>query len=309
MFPVAQGVPNYSPTGTSKFIPEIWSGKLVVKFYDACVLADISNTDYEGEIKKHGDTVNIRTIPNMTIRPYKKGQILQTERPESPALALLIDKGQYFAIVIDNVDKYQSDIPLMDRWAEDASEQMKIVIDTEVLGNIYVDVHASNKGLTAGRKSSSFNLGATGSPVTLTKVNIVDYLVDMGTVLDEQNIPEQGRFVILPAWAIGMLKKSDIRDASLTGDTISPMRNGKIGMVDRFTVYLSNNLSTASDGGSTCYNIIFGHKLATTFAAQMTEMDTLKVESTFGQLVRGLKVYGYKVVKPEALGHFYAKKG
>lgn len=312
MFPVATGMPNYSPTGTSKFIPEIWSGKLVVKFYDACVLADISNTDYEGEIKAHGDTVIIRTIPNMTIRPYKKGQVLKTERPESPAISLLIDKGQYFGIVIDNVDKYQSDIPLLDKWADDASEQMKIVIDTDVLGNVYVDVAATNKGATAGRKSASFNLGVAGTPVALTKVNIVDNLVDMGTVLDEQNIPEQGRYVILPAWAVNLLKKSDIRDASLTGDSITPLRNGKVGMVDRFTVYLSNNLSSvvdAADGNSTCYNIIFGHKLALTFAAQMTEMDTLKVESTFGQLVRGLKVYGYKVIKPEAIGHFYAKKG
>ena len=308
MFPVATGMPNYSPTGTNRFIPEIWSGKLVVKFYDACVLADISNTDYEGEIKKHGDTVIIRTIPNMTIRTYKKGQVLQTERPESPSLSLLIDKGQYFGIVIDDVDRYQSDIPLMDKWAEDASEQMKIVVDTEVLGAVYADVAAANKGATAGRKSASFNLGATGSPVTLTKANIVDYLVDMGTVLDEQNIPEQGRYVIFPAWAVGMLKKSDIRDASLTGDGVTPLRNGKVGMVDRFMVYLSNNLSSVSDGG-TCYNMMFGHKLGLTFAAQMTEMDTLKVESTFGQLVRGLKVYGFKVVKPEALGHFYAKKG
>src|SRR3990167_4468272 len=150
MFPVATGMPNYSPTGTNRFIPEIWSGKLVVKFYDACVLADISNTDYEGDIKKHGDTVIIRTIPNMTIRTYKKGQVLQTERPESPSLSLLIDKVQYFGIVIDDVDRYQSDIPLMDKWAEDASEQMKIVVDTEVLGAVYADVAAANKGATAG---------------------------------------------------------------------------------------------------------------------------------------------------------------
>lgn len=309
MFPVAAGNPNYSVTGTSQFIPQLWSGKLIVKFYDACVLADISNTDYEGEIKQHGDEVIIRTTPDISIKDYVKGQKLEYDQPESPSVSLKIDKGKYFGFRIDVIDKYQSDIKLLDRWADDASQQMKIKIDTDVLGAIYVDAHAKNKGLTAGRKSSSYNLGATGSPVTLTKVNILDYIVDMGTVLDEQNVPETGRFLILPAWAIGMLKKSDIRDASLTGDGVSVLRNGRVGMVDRFMVYLSNNLSSVTDGSDTVFNMIFGHKSGLTFAAQMTEMEPLTAESTFGKLVRGLNVYGYKVIKSESIGHFYAKKG
>lgn len=307
--PRATGHPDYSSAGTSKFIPEIWSGKLLVKFYEATVLSEITNTDYEGEIKGHGDKVIIRTIPSISIKDYVKGQKLTYETPESPAVELLIDKGKYWAFVVDRVDKVQSDIALLDKWAGDASEQLKIAIDKDVLGNIYDDVHAANKGATAGLKSASFNLGTTGAPVALTPTNILDTIVDCGTVLDEQTVPEDGRFMVLPPWAVGMLKKSDIKDASLTGDNTSVLRNGRVGMIDRFTIYTSNLLATTTDGAYTVYNIIFGHKLATTFANQITETETLKSAEVFGDLVRGLSVYGYKVLKPEALGWLYARKG
>ena len=122
-YPVVPGRPNYS----GNFIPEIWSGKLVENFYDATVLTAISNTVYEGEIKSMGDTVNIRTTPEISVRPYTKGQILTVENPDKPKLQLLIDKGEYFSCIEDDVDKIQSDIKLMDTWSKDASERMKIV--------------------------------------------------------------------------------------------------------------------------------------------------------------------------------------
>lgn len=303
------GHPNYASSGTNKFIPEIWSGKMLVKFYDATVFADISNTDYEGEIKKYGDKVHIRTVPNITIRDYQKGMTLTNERPESASVELNIDKGKYFSFTIDKVDKYQSDLNLMSKWAEDAGEQMKIAIDADILNAMYVDAAAENKGATAGRKSASFNLGAAAASIALTSVNILDYIVDCGTVLDEQNIPENSRWMVIPAWMGGMIKKSDLKDASLTGDGQSALRNGRIGMIDRFTLYLSNNLTSVVDGANTCWNIPFGHKAALTFAAQMTEMETLKAESTFGEIVRGLNVYGYEVIKASAMGVLYARKG
>jgi len=308
-FPGVAGHPVYGSTGTNNFVPEIWSGKLLVKFYDATVFGEIANTDYEGEIKSHGDKVIIRTVPNITIRTYVKGVKLTSEQPESPSTELLIDKGEYFSFTIDDIDKHQSDLNLMGKWSEDASEQMKIKIDTNILGSVYADAHTQNKGLTAGRKSASFNLGVTGTPFAVTKLNILDAIVDAGTVLDEQNIPETGRFMVFPAWMCGLLKKSDLKDASLTGDGASVLRNGRIGMIDRFTIYLSNNVSSVVDGADTCYNTIFGHKSAITFASQLTNMETLRAESTFGNIIRGLQVYGYKTLKTESLGHLYVKKG
>lgn len=299
-YPVSAGRPNYS----GNFIPEIWSGKLIENFYDATVLAAIANTDYEGEIKNQGDTVNIRTIPNITIRDYVKGQSLVVENPDKPKLQLVIDKGEYFACVEDDIDRVQSDVKLMDMWSKDASEQMKIKIDQRVLTDILPDIAATNKGATAGAVSGAFNLGTTGAPLTVTKdgasstTSVTDLVVDMGTVLDEANCPEQNRFLIIPARMAGLIKKSELKDASLTGDSQSPLRNGRLGMIDRFTIYVSHNLKVTS---GTKYSIIAGTKMGFTFASQMTEMETIRSETTFGDIIRGLQVYGYKVVKPEAL--------
>ena len=298
-YPVAPGRPNYSGT----FIPEIWSGKLIENFYDATVLSAISNTDYEGEIRRMGDTVNIRTQPNITIREYVKGQNLVVENPDAPKLQLVIDKGEYFSCVEDDIDRVQSDVKLMDMWSKDASEQMKIKIDQRVLTDMLPGIDARNKGATAGAKSAAFNLGTTGAPLTVTKdgasttTPVVDLIVDIGTVLDEANVPESDRFLVIPARMAGLIKKSELKDASLTGDSVTPLRNGRLGMIDRFTIYVSHNLNVSS--GKT--SIIAGHKMGFTFASQMTEMETLRAQSTFGNIIRGLQVYGYQVVKPEAL--------
>jgi hypothetical protein len=292
-FPVSQGRPNYS----GNFIPEIWSGKLIENFYDATVLAAISNTNYEGEIRRMGDTVNIRTTPEITIKTYVKGQTLSVENPDKPKIQLVIDKGEYFACVEDDVDKVQSDINMMDTWSKDASERMKIKIDQRVLTDILPDISSLNKGATAGRISGNIDLGTTGSPIAITKTNVLEYIVDMGTVLDEANAPESDRFIIIPAKMAGLIKKSDLKDASLTGDSVSVLRNGRLGMIDRFTVYMSHNLSNASGK----FSLIAGHKMGFTFASQMTEMESIRAESTFGNIIRGLQVYGYKVIKPEAL--------
>lgn len=305
MLPVAAGHTQLS--GVT--IPNaLWSGKLLVKFYEATVLAAISNTEYEGEISSFGDKVIIRSTPTITIRDYSKGQNLQTQRPEPSTTELLIDKAKYWQFIVEDVDKFQSDYDYVNDWARDASEQLKIAIDTDVLGTVYADVHASNTGATAGAVSGIYDMGTSGSPVAVDKTNVVDYIADMGSVLDEQNVPESDRFLVIPVWMANLIKKSDLKDASLSGDGTSMLRNGRLGMLDRFTLYQSNLLARTTDGANTVTNMIFGHKSALTFASQLTESESLRAESTFGQLFRGLQVYGYKVVKGEALGKFYAYK-
>jgi hypothetical protein len=103
-----------------------------------------------------------------------------------------------------------------------------------------------------------------------------------------------------------LIKKSDIKDASLTGDAKSVLRNGLVGMIDRFTIYNSNLLSGTAAAG---VYMLFGHKDATSFATQLTENKVLDNPNGFGMLHRGLQVYGYKVVKPEALGVLFGAKG
>jgi hypothetical protein len=325
-FPLATGAttPAIYPAGSSGnglgaagFIPEIWSGKLIEKFYDTTVLSAISNTDYEGEIKNQGDKVIIRTKPTITIRDYRADGALSLERPVGSNVELLIDKGKYFNTILDDVMEVQSDLDNMSMWSDDAAEQMKIVIDTDVLDGILDQADSDNRGTTAGRISQSINLGVTTTPLALVATNpgsgeveVLDMLLRLGQALDEQNIPEQGRWVIMPTWAATLIKRSELRQAFLSGDGVSMLRNGRIGMVDRFTLYSSNLLPAGVAGGLAAgeYAIYAGHSHGLTFASQMTKMETLQSEQTFGRILRGLQVYGYKVVDGVAIAQAIVSK-
>ncbi len=301
-YPVAAGLTGHSGTYT----PEIWSGKTLVKFYKTTVFGDIANTDYEGEIKNQGDTVHIRTVPDIVITDYVIGQKLSYDRPRGTVVDLLIDKGKKWSFSVEDVERLQSDIPYVEKWTDDAGNQLGIAIDTNVLANVYSSAHASNKGLTAGLTSSGYSMGVTGTPLLIDKDNILEAIVDMGSILDEQNVPQTQRWLVLPPLFCGMIKKSDLKDASLAGDATSVIRNGRLGMIDRFMIYVSNSIATAVSG--TEHNIIAGHPAAITFASQLTKNETLKNQDDFGDLVRGLQVYGYKVIKGEALVHCVGKK-
>jgi hypothetical protein len=302
-----------APAYTGTFIPEIWSGKLIEKFYAATVLAAISNTAYEGEISGQGDKVHIRTKPTITIRDYLVGGDLSVDRPASNIVDLTIDKAKYFNTILDDIMKVQSDINLMSIWSDDAAQQMKITIDTDVLLGIVHQGSALNRGLTAGAISGSINLGVTGTPMTCVSrlanpvvagtVEVLEIMMRMGQCLDEQNIPEDGRWIVMPAWATAMIKKSELRQAYLSGDSVSMLRNGQLGMVDRFMVYTSNLLPHGTAAGLAATEWLFyaGHAHGLTFASQMTNVETMRSERTFGQLFRGLQVYGYKVIDGKAL--------
>jgi hypothetical protein len=174
--PIAPGHPDYSSTGTSKWIPQIWSTKLIGKFYKSTVFADITNTDYEGEIKNRGDKVIIRTTPEISIFDYQKGMDLTYSTYESAPTELVIDKGKYFAFPCDDVDRKQADINYINAWSEDAALRMKIAIDREILANMYTGVHSKNAGTTAGLVSSAFNRRLLSTRPTSSTTSLIRVL-------------------------------------------------------------------------------------------------------------------------------------
>jgi len=303
-FPSQAGQPTYSGV----MIPEIWATKLIEKYYDTTILSKISNTDYQGLITGQGDKVIIRTNPTLEINDYEIGMTLINQRPVGTVIELLIDKGLYWSAIIDDVVEKQQDIDQMNKWATDAAEQLKIKLDTRVLAAIVPDISADNKGSTAGVRSNDIDLGVTGAPLAIDSTNILESILNAGQVLDEQNVPETGRFMVLPFWATNQLKQSDLKAAYLTGDNTTPLRNGLVGSVDRFDIYNSNLLPTYTDGSYTTTHFLFGVDYGLTFATQLTKTESLRAESTFGNIMRGLMVYGHKVIKPEALGAIYAVK-
>jgi len=323
VYPAGSVVPDYKAQG---FIPEIWSGKLIEKFYDATVLAAISNTDYEGELQSFGDTVHIRTKPTVVISKYKIGGNLSVQRPVGGYVDLQVNQANYFSLIIDDITEKQQDINQLSMWADDASEQMKIAVDREVLQNLMGTPDSLNLGATAGKISGNLNLGVTGAPVQLVsrnpgvgQVEVLDIILRMGQALDEQNIPETGRWIILPTWAAAQIKRSELRQVYLSGDGITPLRNGKLGMIDRFTIYVSNLLPSGTAGtqipgqalslAAGEFAVFAGHSHGLTFASQLTNMETLRSEFTFGNILRGLQIYGYNTVDGKALSQAVIAQG
>jgi len=293
-----------TPNLSGVYIPTIWARQLLIAFYAATVFGAIATTEFEGLIQKQGDTVRVGTLPDITINDHVEGQDLEVENPSPSNVDLVIDKGKYYSFAVGDVTRKQSGIEYVKKWAAHASNGMKVAIDTQILANIYGSVHASNAGASAGAISGAIDLGATGDPHGITTANIISSILQCGLALDEQNVPDEDRWLVFPSWAIAKLKASDVKDASMMGDSVSVLRNGRVGRIDRFEIYQSNNLATSTDT-HTCYEVLFGWKRAVAFASQMVKAESLRNQKAFGDIVRGLQVYGYKVMKPEGIGHLH----
>jgi len=267
------------------------------------VFSQICNTDYEGEIKAQGDKVVIRKTPVMTVSPYAVGTAIDYEVPEADSTELMVDLGMYSAFQIDDVDKAQSDLPLINLFAKDAGERIRIETDKEVLAYASTGAAATNKGATAGAITASINLGITTAPVAITAANATEFIVLMNQVLDEANIPMEGRWCVVPAGFCTALKTSDLKAANITGDSTGVIRTGLVGMVDRMKVYQNNNLPAGVAGGLAAGEtaVLAGTNEASSFAANITKTDTIKIPNSFGEYWRTLFVYGRAVVQPTAL--------
>jgi hypothetical protein len=324
VFPVvSSGSFDTSPSYSGSFIPQLWSNKLNAKFYANTMMTEIANTDWEGEIKNQGDTIRIRTAPSITINDYAgAGTTLSNEVPTPVYQDMQINKGKYFSVQVNDVLAHQADMDLMNMFTDDAAKQLKIEIENECFFQWFVTEGAAsaNAGASAGAKSGAYNLGTDTTPVDqATPANVLNTILAMSATLDEQNVPESDRWLIMTPRDRNLLMQTDIAQAYFTGDQSSIVRTGKIGQLDRFTVYVSNllpkgaagkalvNGQAATSTGATLSNakdrrtMIAGHKSAVSFASQIAKTEPLRNQTDFGDIVRGLAVYGRKVVKDDAL--------
>lgn len=321
VYPVAAPF-NTAVPYSGNFIPSVWSAKLNAKFYATTVYGEIANTNWQGEISSMGDKVIIHTAPTISVSNYTVGGGVTYEVPQPDVQELVIDQGKFFAFQINDVLEYQAKPNLLDMFSTDAAQQMKIAIDSNVLYNTFSNAAAANKGATAG-KSGGYNMGTDATPVTLTASNVLQKILEMASILDEQNVPVEGRWLLIDPLTRALLLQSNLAQAQITGDASSPVRNGLIGKIDRFDVYVTNQLPKGAAGtgvsaawvsgdgrensiqpGGTLAKrrlILAGQKSAITFASQITKMETVRNPSDFGDYIRSLNIYGFKVVKGEAL--------
>lgn len=325
----AVAAPTVPYSGT--FIPTVWSGKLAKKFYAKTIFGAIANSDWFGEISNMGDKVIINTVPDITVKQYKVGMQLEYEVPQGETFELVVDEGHYFAVNVNDVMEYQSKPALMNMFTDDAAQQMKIAIDgrgiaktffkadgtlkTDDVG--YKAVWSKNCGATAGAVSASFNLGTDAAPVALTPQNILSCITQLSTVLDEANVPEDGRYLVITPYERQILMNSNLAQAQFMGDAKSVLRNGLIGRIDRFDIYVNNLLPRAAAGkawdlkdgsavkdvtGAAKRHLIWaGQKQGISFASQITKTENLRNPNDFGSLVRGLNIWGTQVVQGQCL--------
>ena len=306
--------------GTLRFIPTLWSSKINKRFYATTVFGEIANNDYAGEISGMGDKVIIMNSPTITIGNYTIGDTLTYERPVMAKVEMVIDRAKKFTYQINDVEKYQTKADYMAEFADAAAQQLKVAIDADVLQSIYNEPQAANKGKTAGAKSGQINLGSAvhttangdnalkvvSGTASTGEVNAFDLITRLSAVMDEANIPEDGRWLLVPPLFRTKLAQSAQAIALIQGGDESMYRNGKFGQIDRWTLYSTNQLKTVVDTGGTgadvtCTYIMAGHKSALCFASQISKVENMMNPSDFGSLIRGLNVYGFKIVKPESL--------
>ncbi|MGG1673840.1 P22 coat protein - protein 5 domain protein [Paenibacillus sp. NRS-1783] len=270
------------------FIPTIWSARLNESLKKNLVYGNVVNTDYEGEIQGQGSTVKINSIGAVTIGNYDKvAGIGNPQELDATQKTLVIDQAKYFNFQVDDVDAAQANVNLLDGGIVEASYGLANVVD-QYLAGFYTEVKAEN------------TVGNDTTPIIPTKDTAYDLLIDLGVRLDENNVPETERFVVVPAWYYGLL----LKDARFTKDP-NIIRTGYVGAIDGMTVYKSNNVPNT---GGAKYKIIAGHKSAISFAGQVDSVEAFRPEKQFSDAVKGLQVFGAKCIKPEALAVLTANK-
>lgn len=275
----------------TNFIPQIWSARLLENLRKNLVFSNVVNRDYEGEIRNYGDTVKINSIGPITVADYTKNQDINPPETLSDAQrTLVIDQAKYFNFLIDDIDQAQTNPKLMDSAMQEAAYALADKADQFLAGQY---VYAANA------------IGNDTTPVVPTATTAYEILVDASIKLDENNIPRVNRWVVIPPWFYGLLLKDDRFVKAGTTNTDQVLRTGEVGQAAGFTVYTSNNIANTS---GTKYKILCGHPMAITFAEQINKVEAYRPEKRFADAIKGLHLYGAKVIRPEALVVITANK-
>ena len=268
------------------FIPEVWSAKLLVALRNSLVYgADgVVNREYEGEISQYGDTVHITSLVDPTIGNYTAHTDITVEDVDDADQVLTITQSKYFAFEVDDIEKRQAKGEVLSQQAIAAAWKLRDVADKYLAGLMAT-------GVAAG------NLLAES---TVTAANAYEKLVDLGTKLDESNVPTENRFAIITPKFHGLLQKDSRFIAAGDAQGAGVRTNGRVGQAAGFSLRMSNNAPDGPGAGAGKL-IIAGSSMATTFAEQIAKTEAARRELRFADMVKGLHLYGGKVVRPTAL--------
>jgi len=297
---------GYNNLPSGNWVPAVYSQKVQKFFRRASVVEDITNTDYAGEIENFGDTVNILKEPSITVSDYARGQSVNTQTLADDKLQLTVDQGSYFAFKVDDIEERQSHVNWESLATSSGAYSLKKNYDYNVLKNIY-----DNASTSAG------NTGTDGSPIDgdAATDTLADVISAAKTVLDGNDVPEENRWFVAPPAFYKQLRKAGakIMDQSVMNDgSASSMRNGMV--TDRplfgFRLYSTNAIAVSSgsaashtfgSAGSNEYAFLYGHQSAVATANHIAKTELIRDPDSFSDIVRGLHVFGRKVLRSDAV--------
>lgn len=274
------------------FLPEVYSALMLTSLKKAHVFAQpgVVNRDYEGEIRSQGDTVRIRSMSRPTIATYTKGSTTITpEQLTDAQRALYIDQAKYFAFELDDIDAAQSVGGELSTALTEATYGLRDVAD-QYVASLYTGAQSANQ---------------IGTVSVTTAALAYTQLRKLSVKLDEANVPQEGRWVVVPPWYHGLLLEDDRFVRVDASGTSAGLRNGVIGQALGFDVMKSNNAPFVTGDD---YAVIAGHPSAISFAEQIVKVETYRPQDSFSDAVKGLHVYGAKLIRPDAIATVVASQ-
>jgi len=261
------------------FIPQVWSARLLETLKKAHVFANVVNTDYEGEISNYGDTVKINAIGSVTVKDYtKNNDIDDPEDLDAAQTILTIDQQKYFHFQVDDIDRAQQRPKIMDAAMNEAGFALADEADSHIAG-----LHTE-----AGEEVEK-NLS--------THDDVYDAIAEVAEELDKNNVPREGRWLVVPPFINTSMTIAGIMETAGSIDANEINRDGYVGRLLGFDIYMSNNLKD----DNTWTFALGGTRKAISYAEQILDMEAYRPEKRFADAVKGLHVYGAKVIYPDAL--------
>jgi N4-gp56 family major capsid protein len=265
----------------TNMLPQIWSARILAKLEKNLVFAQpgVVNRDYEGDIRADGDRVHIHSFNDLTVSSYTKNSTtISYENLTDSRVTLLIDQSKYFAFSVDDIDAAQMRPELIDAASDRAAYQLAEVADSYVAG------------LYSGASTSSPDNTIETSQFTAT--NVYQKFVDLSVLMDQVNLPAEGRYVVVPPWVKGLLLQNS---TFVTASKPDAVLNGQIGQIAGLNILVSNNVKTTGTSPAVSH-MMAGHASALAYAEQIVNVEGLRLEGSFADAVRGLHLYGAKVL-------------
>lgn len=287
--------------------------KMMARTYADTIAGNITSQDIvPSELKKCGSVAIFRRKPEGEIFDLIKNQPLEVSQMNTSTVTMVVKRAKYWNLKLDEIDISQTcEIKQWVNWfLEDCAEKLRQIIDAEILDYVPRKAHAANKGLRAGSKSGAYNLGAMGRPVSLTADSLIEHLSNLSAVLTEQQVPRQGRFIVLPPVAETLFYRNQLlNNAATSGLPKAVVLSQNVPEIMGFKVFFSPNMPIMmdEDAGKHTYMILAGLKDATGFVTQLTKQQHIdQVSTAFEEYWRGMQIYDFEVLEPEKLAVLYA---